>query len=136
MKRLNRRSFLRCTGVAAASVALRTNRAAWAEGAPLARTTAGKISGVIEGGVNVFKGIPYGADTATTRFKAPVAPAPWKDVKECTLFAPRAPLLVQSSTAGAAYAAPGEGRQSEDCLPSTHGPRNPTSAMYPSSLRA
>ena len=116
MKRLNRRSFLRCTGVAAASVALRTNRAAWAEGAPLARTTAGKISGVIEGGVNVFKGIPYGADTATTRFKAPVAPAPWKDVKECTRFAPRAPQLVQASTAGAAYAAPGEGRQSEDCL--------------------
>jgi len=116
MKRINRRSFLRCTGVAAATVALRSQGVAWAEGAPLAATTAGKVRGAIEDGVNVFKGIPYGADTAKTRFKAPLTPAPWKDVKECTRFAPMAPQLPQPAAVGSTHAARGEGGQSEDCL--------------------
>jgi para-nitrobenzyl esterase len=116
MKCFNRRSFLRTTGVAAASLALRNQPIAWAEGAPLATTTAGRISGFVEDGVNVFKGIPYGADTATTRFKAPVSPAPWKDVKECVRFAPMAPQLLQPAATGMGHAVRGEGSQSEDCL--------------------
>jgi para-nitrobenzyl esterase len=97
MKRFDRRSFLRYSGVAAASLA-------WADGAPLATTAAGKISGVVEDGVNVFKGIPYGGDTAQTRFKAPAPPRPWKGVMECTRFAAMAPQLAA------------RGAQSEDCL--------------------
>ena len=97
MKRFDRRSFLRYSGVAAASMA-------WADGAPLATTAAGKISGVVEDGVNVFKGIPYGGDTTKTRFKAPAPPKPWKDVMACTRFAAMAPQLAA------------RGAQSEDCL--------------------
>src|SRR5664280_2223640 len=107
MKRFDRRSLLRYTGVAAASLAFRT-KAAWAESAPLAKTTAGKISGVVEDGVHVFKGIPYGGDTAKTRFKAPVPPRPWKDVLACTRFTTMAPQLVGR------LAEPSV--QSEDCL--------------------
>ncbi len=119
MKRFDRRRFLGCAGVAAASLALRTSKSvAWAEGAPLATTTAGKISGLLDEGINVFKGIPYGEDTAKTRFKTPIPPTPWKDVKECTRFAPMAPQLTiaRPSNGGPARVARDQGNQSEDCL--------------------
>jgi para-nitrobenzyl esterase len=117
MKRFDRRSLLRYSGVAAASLALRTKALAWADSAPLATTTAGKISGVVEDGVNVFKGIPYGGDTAKTRFKAPVPPRPWKDVMECTNFTTMAPQLVARVTGpGAPRVARDRSVQSEDCL--------------------
>ncbi|MGA2351059.1 MAG: carboxylesterase family protein [Terracidiphilus sp.] len=114
MKRFNRRVFMRSTGVIAASWALQSKGIAWAEGAPFATTTAGKVSGAFADGVNVFKGIPYGGDTAETRFKAPVPPTPWSDVKECTHFAAMAPQLVGARAM--TRAAHGEGGQSEDCL--------------------
>ena len=72
MKRFDRRSWLSYSGVAAASLVLRTRALAWADRAPVAATTAGRISGIGEDGVSVFKGIPYGGDTAKTRFQAPV----------------------------------------------------------------
>ncbi len=37
--------------------------------APIAETTYGAVRGAVEDGINVFKGIRYGADTATTRFQ-------------------------------------------------------------------
>jgi hypothetical protein len=97
MKQFTRRNLLRCSGMAAASLALQTRGIAWAQSAllaPLATTTAGKVSGFIADGVNVFKGIPYGGDTAKTRFKAPAPPAPWTGVMECTRFAAMAPQLM------------------------------------------
>jgi para-nitrobenzyl esterase len=107
----------------AAALMLRTGKLAWAEGAPLATTTAGKISGVVEDGVNVFKGVPYGGDTAKRRFMAPVAPAPWTGVKECAGFTTMAPQLipatasgVQRSLSGVPGATPDRGVESEDCL--------------------
>jgi para-nitrobenzyl esterase len=50
--------------------------------APIATTKSGKIRGAVENGINVFKGVRYGTDTATTRFAAPKPPAPWSDVKD------------------------------------------------------
>jgi para-nitrobenzyl esterase len=97
MKQFTRRSMLRCSGMAAASLALQTRGIAWAQSAllaPPATTTAGKVSGVLVDGVNVFNGIPYGGDTAKTRFKAPAPTTPWKGVKECTRFAAMAPQLM------------------------------------------
>jgi para-nitrobenzyl esterase len=120
--------------MAAAALALRTRAFAWADGAPLAATTAGKISGVVEDGINVFKGVPYGGDTAKTRFQAPVAPERWSGVKECASFTTMAPQLVAaragagprpapSPTGNAPTSASGvpgaprdQGVQSEDCL--------------------
>jgi para-nitrobenzyl esterase len=134
MRRFDRRTLLRNSGMAAAALALRTKAFAWADGAPLAATTAGKISGVVEDGINVFKGVPYGGDTAKTRFQAPLAPERWSGVKECASFTTMAPQLVAaragagprpapSPTGNAPTSASGvpgaprdQGVQSEDCL--------------------
>jgi len=53
---------------------------------PVAATQAGKVRGFEEDGVLVFKGIRYGADTASTRFMAPKPPAPWSDVKDALAY--------------------------------------------------
>ena len=133
MNRFDRRTLLQVSGMAAASLALRGKAFAWADGTPLATTTAGKISGVVQDGINVFKGVPYGGDTAKTRFKAPVAPEAWTGVKECAAFTTMAPQLVAARAGGprpapsptgnaptSASGVPGaprdQGVQSEDCL--------------------
>jgi para-nitrobenzyl esterase len=137
MNRFDRRTLLRNSGLVAASLTLRGKAFAWADGAPMATTTAGKISGVVEDGINVFKGVPYGGDTAKTRFMAPVAATPWTGVKECVAFTTMAPQLVAARAGGPRPAAPAtnsptgsaptsssgvpgaprdQGVQSEDCL--------------------
>jgi para-nitrobenzyl esterase len=109
MKTIDRRNFLRATAITTASFAL-TGKIVRGQSAPLATTTAGRIRGAFLNGVNVFKAVPYGADTSKTRFKAPVPPAQWSDVLDCTHFATIAPQI--SGT----RAAPGQGVESEDCL--------------------
>ncbi len=104
--RFNRRTLLRCSGITAASLALPKEILAWGDEAPVARTTAGRVSGMVVEGINVFKGIPYGGDTAKTRFRAPVPPVPWTGVKECTSFTTMAPQLVAARASGAGRPAP------------------------------
>jgi para-nitrobenzyl esterase len=117
MKHFNRRNFLCSSAAVTASLAL-TRRTGWAQSAPLATTTHGRISGTLIDGVNVFKAIAYGADTAKTRFKAPVPPAPWSDVLECTRFTTMAPQLSgpRAFSASAPRVARDVGTESEDCL--------------------
>jgi para-nitrobenzyl esterase len=125
---MNRREMLaRAAAVAAATV---VPRSAWAEAVPAATTQAGKISGYAAGqGIHAFKGIPYGMDTAKTRFAAPKPAPAWHDVKPCTQWAPRAPQTAgarpeyESSKAREEAAnrpgyhlPPDEAPQSEDCL--------------------
>src|SRR5262245_97453 len=89
MTRLNRRSIL-LTGLAGGIVACTTTPAA--SGPPVVETTGGKVQGLIEGSVRVFKGIPYGASTAGQgRFRPPRAPAPWTGVKETIAYGPPTP---------------------------------------------
>jgi len=78
---------------------------AWAAtAAPVVRTTAGKVRGRIDGDLQIFRGIRYGADTTLRRFQPPVGPEPWRGVIDATAF-------------GAASRQPGsEPNQSEDCL--------------------
>ena len=109
MKTIDRRTFLRTSAITTASLALIRN-IAWGQSAPLATTKAGRIRGSFLNGVNVFKAVPYGADTAKTRFKAPVPPTPWSDVLDCTQFTTLAPQILGTR------AAPGQGVESEDCL--------------------
>jgi len=82
--------------------------------APIATTTAGKVRGYVDQEINVFKGIPYGGDTAMRRFQAPVPPDPWDGVRDATAFGPIAPQL---TTARRGLTTTPEGSKvSEDCL--------------------
>jgi para-nitrobenzyl esterase len=67
-------------GVATAAIWAPTGIAATL--GPVAQTTYGKIRGLAEGPIKVFKGIPYGADTATTRFMPPAPPKSWTGERE------------------------------------------------------
>src|ERR1700734_1642691 len=88
---MNRREVLQ--GMAAGSVMLRMERVAFAQDTPVATTAAGKVSGRVENGIYVFRGIPYGEDTRKTRFKAPLPVAAWSGVKECVEWPTRPPQL-------------------------------------------
>ena len=72
------RSLLRCRrraslgASAGASPRPRTGRRR-RRGSPVATTTAGRVRGLPDGGIDVFKGVRYGADTAARRFLPPVA---------------------------------------------------------------
>jgi para-nitrobenzyl esterase len=137
MNRLNRRKLLQVSGMAAAALALRAKAYAWADAAPVVAIKAGKISGIVEDGINVFRSVPYGGDTAKTRFKAAVAPARWTGVRECSAFTTMAPQLMvwgqirlsaqlmappgsvsppPTSASGVPGAPRDVGVQSEDCL--------------------
>ena len=59
---------------------------------PIASTTAGKVRGLTREGVHVFRSIPYAAPpVGPLRFRAPVPPEPWSDVRDATKFGPVAP---------------------------------------------
>jgi para-nitrobenzyl esterase len=53
-----------------------------------ARVTGGVVSGVVENGISVFKGIPFAAPpVGDRRWKAPAPVAPWTGVKKADAFA-------------------------------------------------
>jgi para-nitrobenzyl esterase len=55
-------------------------------------TTSGAVRGVPSGPVVAFKGIPYAAPPfGDLRFAAPVPPARWDGVRDCTAYGPTAP---------------------------------------------
>jgi para-nitrobenzyl esterase len=122
MKHLSRRAVLQSSGLAAASLAFRSRTFAWADAGPVATTSSGRIRGAVEGGINVFKSVPYGGDTAKTRFQAPVTPTPWLDVRDCLAYTTIAPQLTAraaasgTSSSGVPGAPPDHGVESEDCL--------------------
>lgn len=67
---------------------------------PIALTEYGKVKGTAEDGILTFKGIRYGADTATTRFAAPAEPAPWSDVRDATSYGASCPQTPIGSGGG------------------------------------
>src|SRR3954469_23052464 len=58
---------------------------------PVAVTRFGKVRGYVDHDIASFKGIHYGADTASHRFMAPRPPIPWSGVRPALQFGPMAP---------------------------------------------
>lgn len=104
-------------GAAAAAVLSTVAGAAQAQGAgPIASTKAGKVRGTVENGINVFKGVRYGADTATTRFQAPKPPQPWTDIRPALDFGAQAPQPAGGAAGGLFSSWANRKPDSEDCL--------------------
>ena len=76
----------------------------------VAETSSGKVRGVVIDGVKVFKGIPYGDNTAgKNRFMPPVKPAKWTGVRDALEYMG---IRRRKSTP----VQPGAPEQGEDCL--------------------
>ncbi len=87
----------------AASLALATPGAAFAQAAPIARTQYGRVRGAALGDVLAFKGLRYGAPTR--RFQASERARPWRGIRDALAFGAACP---QRGLA--------DEPQSEDCL--------------------
>lgn len=103
MTDLSRRTILRA-GALTAGVLLAPAVVHAATRTSVATTRSGRVGGSIEQGVHVFKGIPYGADTAQRRFRPGLPPVAWKGVRDAHEYGPSCP---QSSKTE---------KSSEDCL--------------------
>lgn len=71
---------------------------------PIVGTRHGPVRGVSNAGIAVFRGVPYGADTARRRFQPPVPPAAWIEPLTAAGYGPASPQRGD------------EANQSEDCL--------------------
>ena len=71
-----------------------------AEVPALAHTTVGDLRGTVEGGVAVWRGVPYAQQpVGQRRFAAPAPPSPWTGVRDAVEHAPL-PLQSRSMVAG------------------------------------
>lgn len=100
-----RRQLLQAAAIGAG--ALLAGAAPWsfaAQPGAVAGTGSGRVRGLRHGDVHVFKGIRYGADTASHRFQPPRMPQPWSGVADATGYGASAPQRGN------------DGPGSEDCL--------------------
>jgi para-nitrobenzyl esterase len=112
---LNRREMLVAGG--AAGLILSASGARAADAPPIANTKYGKVRGLADGSVKIFKGVPYGAPTSgANRFMPPKPPEPWSDVRDATRFGNRAPQTDTTGFMEEEVVALDRTAQSEDCL--------------------
>jgi para-nitrobenzyl esterase len=95
----SRRDILKTSALLAAHSVLGSPLWSQEAVAPVAATNSGNVRGFIDEGVLVFKGIPYGDDTAKRRFRPPVRPVPWVGVRDTVAFGPQAPQPLRPSYA-------------------------------------
>ncbi len=86
--------------------------------APVAETQFGKVQGLRHDDILAFKGVRYGADTATTRFAAPAAPEPWDEAADATAYGASCPQTRTGNPGGlfTSWAPDPQPPLSEDCL--------------------
>ena len=114
---LDRRQLVTAGGMAAAGLMLHLPGACAADAAPVANTKYGKVRGLADGAVKIFKGIPYGAPTSgANRFMPPREPEPWSDVRDTRMFGNRAPQTDATGFMEEEVVALDRTAQSEDCL--------------------
>ncbi len=89
------------------------NAAPDATGAPVVRTQAGMVEGMLENGIAVYKGVPFAAPpVGALRWRAPQLPKPWVGVKKADRYAPACEQVSRANPALGIPAVP----TSEDCL--------------------
>lgn len=102
----------------------------------IVRTRAGMVSGAVEGGAHVFRGVPFAAPpVGRNRFRAPQAVEPWRGVREAQNFGAR-PLQPETPAAMQAMV-PDPSVTGDDCLnlniwtPAPDGARRPVMVWIP-----
>jgi len=81
---------------------------------PLAQTNYGKLRGVRDRGVHVFRGIPYARPpVGELRFRPPQRPQPWTGIRDATQFGPAGPQYAGALGLALKLLV---GRTGEDCL--------------------
>ncbi len=96
--------------------ALAVSLPAAAQTGPVAAAPSGSVRGSAEGGLNVFKGIPYAVPpVGAMRWRPPAPMAKWTGVREATAFGP-ACVQPQSKTPMSVYSPATPIPVSEDCL--------------------
>jgi len=88
---------------------------------PIVETTGGKIRGAVIDGIAAFRGVPYGASTASAnRFMPPRPPQPWAGVRDALDYAGQAPqarLGPAPRSEMVDFSGPPDGSpETEDCL--------------------
>jgi hypothetical protein len=74
-------------------------------------TQYGPVRGVLTDGVYAWRGVPYGASTGgANRFRPPVPPSPWTQVRDATQWGPGCPQYAENADAPT--------KQDEDCTSS------------------
>ena len=117
---MNRRTFFKQTSLLAIPATVSLARGQASQSSVVADTAFGKIRGEEVQGIKIFKGVPYGANTAgPNRFMPPRDPAPWSGVRDALHYGPStpqsnpgAPRTVSPLATASANLPP----ESEDCL--------------------
>ena len=112
MPSYNRRRFLQQSALLASGIAASGFLKAPVAGSnalvgesPVAATKWGQVRGYTDNGIQVFKGIRYGADTGQRRFGPPLPPEKWTDIRDAIAYGAASPQGSRGSEA-----------VSEDCL--------------------
>jgi para-nitrobenzyl esterase len=88
---LTRRLFAKNVAAAIAATSLPTHLFGASPKTIVATTRHGKVRGYVSDGIHTFKGVRYGADTASRRFLPPLAPITWKGVVDALEYGPACP---------------------------------------------